>query len=123
MYDAAACGDVNSSQSLRKQPFKSPLRVRFSKKSPDVVLVPIPGDCNLSKQCSRGVSDLTRANSSPRRGLSDPVNDEQAILSDIAGGRARARALRLAAIVSGIKSSRSIITWLPGRAVVMDTSV
>ena len=26
VYDAAACGDVNSSQSLRKQPFKSPWR-------------------------------------------------------------------------------------------------
>ena len=85
VYDAAACGDVNSSQSLRTQPFKSPLRVRFSRKSPDVLLVPIPIDCNLSQQCYRGESDSTRV--SPRRGLSDPVNDEQAILSDIAGGR------------------------------------
>ena len=115
VYDAAACGNVNSSQFLRKQPFKSPLRVRFSKKPPDVVLVPIPGVCNLSQQCYRGKSDWTHKNYSPRRGLSDPVNDEQAILSDIAGGRARARALRLAASVSGIESSRSIITWLPGR--------
>ena len=98
MYDAAACGNVNSSQSLRKQLYKSPVRVRFSKKLPDVVLVPIPGDCNFSQQCYRGESDLTRKISSPRHDLSDPVNDEQAILSDIAGGRARAHALRLAAI-------------------------
>ena len=61
-------------------------------------------------------------NASPMRGLSDVVNDEQAILSDIAGGRARARALQLP-VVSGIMSRRSVITWLPGRAVVIDTSV
>ena len=46
---------------------------------------------------------MTSADSSPRHGLGDPVNDEQAILSDIAGGRARARALRLVAIVSGVE--------------------
>ena len=94
----------NSSPSWCKQPSKSPLRVRFSRKPPDVVTVPIPSNCNFSQQCYRSESDLSRGNASLRHGLSDPVTDEQAILSEIAGGRARARALRLAVVVSGLRA-------------------